>query len=274
EARIAPIGDRSAVKLFRLFSALALIAIIARTLTKLQVTPEAIFAVMLANSVIVPVLYALIILYARRDISDWLLGLIDENAGSSRFKTMLARHWHWIAIPVIVIIGGARAYESLSGRDVVPTGSILTVNVFVGLLLLETLLSFAIKRHHASVLAGSDKPEAHRLLPFVVRMVRTTILVVAAAVLVRVWAVDVLALVDQRSWANFSHGWTAGIITVLIAYFAWEGVRFATVHHGARSPATAPGQDGDPEIGQATASRLETLAPILRVALGVTIVLV
>jgi small-conductance mechanosensitive channel len=274
EARVAPVGDRSAVKLFWLFSALALIAIIARSLTALQVTPEAIFAVVLANSVIVPALYTLIILYARGDISDWLLRLIDENAGRSSFKAMLARHWHWIAIPVIVIIGGARAYEALSGRDVVPTGSILTVNVFVGLLLVETLLSFAVKRHDASVLAGSDKPEAHRLLPFAVRTLRTTILVVAAAVLVRVWAVDVLALVDQRSWANFSHGWTTGIITVLFAYFAWEGVRFATVHHGARSPAKAPGQDGDPEIGQATASRLETLAPILRVALGVTIVIV
>jgi len=274
EIRVAPIDDRSAKMLLRSFSAIVLIAIFGHGLLKIQDTPNALMAVGLANGVVIPALYVLIVFRARSSICDWLLGLIDQNAGGSKIKTTLARHWHWIAIPVIVVVGGARAYESLGQEGFVPNGIILTLNIFIALLLAETLLSFVGKRHQASVLARSDKPEAHRLFPFAVRIIRTTVLVLAAAVLFRSWAVDVLALVDQKSWANFSRGWTTGIVTVLVAYYAWEAVRFATGHHAVRPPAAVPGQEGDPEMSQATASRLETLAPILRVALGITIAII
>jgi moderate conductance mechanosensitive channel len=273
-ARIAPVGDRSAVKLYRLFGVAVLIVVIAQVWVGIQILPEAIFAAALSNGVIVPVIFAIIIFRARSDITDWMIGLSDESAGISGIKAGLARHAHWIAIAIFAVVGLARAYEALRQNLTVRAGIILTVNVLVGLLLVETLLSFVIKRHRASVLAASGHPEASRIFPFAVRTIRATILVVATAILIRAWAVDVLALIDEQSWANFSDAWTTAIVTALLAYFAWEGVRFATGHRAGRSPASVPGQEGDPEIGQATASRLETLAPILRVALGITILII
>jgi small-conductance mechanosensitive channel len=269
-ARIAPIGDRRAAKLYLLFGAAVLIAVIARIWTGVQVSPEAISAAILVNSIVVFAIYAFIIFRARSDISEWLLGL-SEGAGTTGIKAALARHWHWLAIPIILALGLARAYEALAERVVAPVGIFLTIDVFFGLLLVETLLSFMIKRHRASVLAASGHPEASRFIPFAVRTIRVTILVVATAVLVRIWAVDVLELVDEQGWANFSRAWTAAVITALLAYFAWEAVRFATERPVGQPPVTAAGQETDSAPTQATASRLQTLAPILRVALGIAI---
>jgi len=274
ELRLAPISDHSAAKLYRLFGAIVVAGIVAHGVLKIQITPEAIVAVGLAISVVIPSLYALIVIHCQSDIRDWLLGIIDENAGSSSIKAMLAQHWHLIALPVLVVLGLARAYEALSDSGVVAAGVIVTLNVAVGLLLAETLLSFVVKRHRASVLTASDHPEASHAYPFAVRAIRVTILVLAAAILVRTWTVEVLAVIKEENWANFSHAWSTAIITALLAYFAWEAVHFATKRHIGHAPTKTPGQDGESDSAQATASRLETLAPILRVILGITIIIV
>jgi small-conductance mechanosensitive channel len=94
----------------------------------------------------------------------------------------------------------------------------------------------------------------------------------AAAVLIRSWAVDGLALVDEQGWVEFRRAWTIAVITALIAYFAWEAVRFATERHIRRPALATHGQNAEEEA-QASASRLETLAPILRLVLGTAIVI-
>src|SRR5262249_30987792 len=106
-----------------------------------------------------------------------------------------------------------------------------------------------------------------------VRAVRATIWVGAAAVLVRTWAVDVLDLIDEQGWNEFRHGWTTAVMTALLAYFAWEAVHFATEPRHSRPKPGASGQEAETEQTPISASRLETLAPILRIMLGIVIVL-
>jgi len=104
-----------------------------------------------------------------------------------------------------------------------------------------------------------------------VRALRVTVLMAAAAVLIRSWAVDGLALVDEQGWVEFRRAWTIAVITALIAYFAWEAVRFATERHIGRPGLATHGQNAHLEEAQVSRSRLETLAPILRVVLGIAI---
>ena len=267
--RIAPVADESARRLLRLFGLAALVAILSQIWVALLTAPGAIAAAMLTNSVVVLAVFVLAVLAARDDVAGWLLGLIDEKARTKGIKAALARRWHWIALPILVVLAIARAYDALSDLFEVPVGAILTLYVVVGLLLAETLWTFIVRRHSAAILAG-DRAEAGRLMPFLVRAIRATLWVGAAWLLVRTWAVDVLLLVDEQAWGEFSHAWTTAVVTALLAYFAWEAVHFATERRGGRPKPGATGPESD--TGQPiSASRLETLAPILRILLGVVI---
>jgi moderate conductance mechanosensitive channel len=271
--RIAPIGDDSAYRLYRLYGFAVLIFILVRVWSGILVSPDAVSAAILANSLGVFVITAFIVLRTRGDVSSWLLGLIDASSHKTSVKAALARHWHWIALPILLALTLARANDALSNRLELPAGAILTLNIIVGLLLAETLSYFIVRTHRASLLAHSGRPHPGRLLPFVVRAVRATIWVGAAAVLVRTWAVDVLNLLDEQAWSEFRRAWTTSVLTVLFAYFAWEGVHFATERAGERPKPAPSGEGAEPEEVIVSGTRLETLAPILRIAGGIVIVL-
>jgi len=261
--RIAPVTNESAHRLFRLYGLVVLVIILARAWVGVLISPGAISAAMLTNSVAVTAILIFVVLRTRNDICSWLLGLMDEDARKRGVKAAFAQHWHWIALPILIVLGLARAYEALSDRFEVPVGATLTLNIVVGLLLVETLLFFIVRSHRAS----------GRLLPFLVRAVRAAIWVGAAAVLVRTWAVDVLNLVDEQGWSEFRRAWTTTVVTALLAYFAWEAVHFATERRSDRPEPGASGQETETGQAPVSATRLETLAPILRIALGIVIVM-
>ena len=270
-ARIAPITDESARRLFRLFGIAVAVSILARVWVGALVAPEAITAVELTNSVVVVAIFIFAVIRTRHDIGNWLRGLIAEGSRARGAKAALAGDWHWIAVPLLIVLAGARAYVALSQRIQAPSGAILTLSILLGLLLAETLLSFVVRPRTVPGVAAVGRREPGRLARFLVRALRATMWVVAAAVLVRTWAVDVLSLVDEQTWSEFSRAWTTAVITALMAYFAWEAVNFATERRG---PRPMPGAtDGESENAQAppSSSRLETLTPIFRVMLGVVI---
>ena len=255
----------------RLFSAAILVMILAMAWVGLLSLPGAVAAAMLTNSLFVLLVFVIVVLRGRNDISLWLTGLIDESGRAKGFKAGLARRWHWIALPIFVVLAIARAYDALSEAFSMPVGAILTLYVIFGLLLAETLSSFIVGRHEAAIRAGI-RAESGRFMPFLVRAVRATLWVGAAWLLVRTWAVDVLLLVDAETWGEFSRAWTTAVVTALVAYFAWEAVHFATERRSGR--VARPGAVGpESDAGQPlSATRLETLAPILRILLGVVIV--
>ena len=272
EIRIAPVPEESAHRLLRLYGLVILAFVAARAWVRILITPAALDAAILTNSFLLVVIVILVVVRTRRDIAAWLLGLIEDDAGKKGFKAALALHWHWIAVPILIVLGIARAYDALSNQFAVPPGAILTLNIIIGLLLAETLWAFIVRSNRASTLAASGSPGGGRLLPFLVRAARATLWVIAAAVVVRTWVVDVLGLLDEQAWQEFSHAWTTAIVTALAAYLAWEAVHFATEPRSARPKAAMPGEESETVQAPASASRLETLAPILRIVLGILIV--
>src|SRR5262249_22807068 len=200
------------------------------------------------------------------DIAAWFIGLIEGGPAKHGIKAALALHWHWFALPILIVITIARIYDALSVEFDMPTGVILTLNIIVGLALAETLLSFIIR----SARATTGETGGGRLLPFLVRAARAPLWLLAVAVLVRTGMVDILAIVDDLAWSNFAHAWRTAIVTALAAYLAWEAVHFATEPR--RVLVTSPGMEDAPE-GPVSATRLETLAPILRIILGIVIVM-
>ncbi|MGH6880478.1 MAG: hypothetical protein ACREFM_06140, partial [Hypericibacter sp.] len=272
--RIAPVPDASAHRIFGLFGFAVLVGIIGRAWIGLLTSPAAISAAILTNGTVELSIFIVVLFMLRADITVWLLGLIrDEGGGKGGIRMALAQHWHWIALPLLLVLGLGRIYDAVSDLFVFPFGAILTVNIILGLLLAETLWAFIIRHHRAAVLAASGSTDPGRLLPFLVRAIRATMWVIAAAVLVRTWAVDVLNLVDEQEWSRFSHAWTTTVVTALMAYFAWEAVHFATERRRGRPRAGVTGPESETGATSVGATRLETLAPILRLMLGIIIII-
>lgn len=268
--RIAPVNETVAHRISRLYLLAVIFAILARAWLALMTTSVAVDAVVLTNSISSLALLIFIVVLTRRDISSWLLGLIEEGRRESGVKATLAHHWHWLALPILAVLAGARAYDALSDRFEMPAGAISTLILLVGLLFAETLLSFLAGPPRTGGLAVGRR-QSGRPLRFLVRATRATMWLAAVAVLVRTWAVDVLDLVDERTWSAFSGAWTTAVIAALVAYFAWEAVHFATERQGPRPLPGAVDDKLEKAPASISSSRLETLAPILRVVLGIVI---
>src|SRR5262249_27639487 len=139
---------------FRLFGFVVLIAILGRAWVNVLVSPDAMPAAILINCVIELAILIFVVIQVRSDICNWLLGLIDEKSRKDGgIRAVLAQHWHWIALPVLIILAFARAHDALSYDVKFPYGAILTIYIFVGLLLAETLWSFILKRHRTTAAA-------------------------------------------------------------------------------------------------------------------------
>jgi len=274
--RIAPVTDESALRLFRLYGLSVLLFVLALAWVSILVSPGAISATILTNSMALLAFVIFVGIETRHDVGSWLLGLIDKNERKGGVKAALAQRWHWIALPIVIVLGLARAGDALSNRIELPGGAILTLDIIIGLLLVETLSSFIVRSRRAAALALNGRPDTGRLLPFLVRAVRATMWVGAAAVLVRTWAVDVLNVVDEQAWGEFSRAWRTTVVTALLAYFAWEAVLVTTRPRRAPPRPGASDEEADDEADEAplSATRLETLAPFLRIVLGILIVLV
>ena len=259
--RIAPVGDDSARRIAHVFDVVIVIAVISqRTWLHLLITPAALHAAILTNSLVIPTVLIYAILRLRSDIAGWFTGLIDGGAIKPGFRLAIAQHWHWIAVPLAILLGLVRIYAALSSDFEAPSSTRVTLNILVGLILAETLWSFITRSARRSAEAAGTG--GFPLLPFLIRAARVTIWVGATATLVRLWVVDVLALLDQASWSQYSHAWRTAIVTALVAYIAWDALYVATdarEKHG-----LAPGSEETP-IG---ATRLEALAPFLRVIFG------
>jgi small-conductance mechanosensitive channel len=268
--RIAPISDQSATDLFRLFGIAVATAILTRAWVGVLVTPGAIAAAVLTNSVIVLTVYILVILRSRKQISEWFLGLIDKTH-HSRIKEALATHWIWIAIPIVVVLAVARIYGGLTGQLDVPVATLLTLNILLGLFLVETLHVYGRRHHWTGDAVDPAMAVAHPLAHLLVRIMRVTLFVAAAAILIRTWAVEALNFVGSEDWNVFSRAWASALTTALLAYFAWEAVRLFTSHPGTTRAVTLPGQEADSEETQVSATRIQTLMPILRIALGIAV---
>ncbi len=272
--RLVPVSDGSARHILRLLVFCVLVGIVGRSWIDLLASPAAISAAILTNSFVEIAIFIVVLFSLRGAMASWLLGLIGpENRQRVGIRVALAQQWHWIVLPILILLGAGRVYDAVSDQFAFPFGAILTLNILIGLLLAETLWSFILRHHRAAVLAASGKASPGRLLPFLVRAVRATMWVVAAAVLVRTWAVDVLNLVDEQAWSQFSRAWTTTVITALLAYFAWEAVHFATERRRDRPKAGVTGPESETGPTSVGATRLETLAPILRLMLGIIIII-
>ena len=273
-ARLAEISDTDARAIYAgvggTIIVILFVRIVMRFLLATDVPLDAIACGQVVTAVLLVAIFVGVSVSLRRPVADWLRGL-SPMAEPGPFVTSVSRNWLAFAIPFFVILGAAQIHGALAGRVTVGAALILTLNVVIGLLLIETAID-RVRRFQVAhkVSSGDERP---RVADAVARCARVAILVGAAGLIAEIWLFEVLGIVDSSRFAALVATATTVGGTIFVAYCAWEAVKFVTARYVVRhTPGVGHHSDSEDDVAPTSTSRVATLMPLLRVALMVVIV--
>lgn len=277
QARLAEIGDNDATRIYRWASAVIAVAIILndiqRILNGMQSSPLILACAVIVSTIVLTCLLVVAATAIREPMALWLHGL-SHGGKPGPLVTRLARFWLIIAIPFFLALGIAHVYGALTTLMGVHLAVSKTMNVLIGLLILESFMDKVCRLMQTDKAGSSHFRE--RAVEALMRCVRVAILLGALSILFRIWAVTGIGMMDMNGYnALASAALPAGTI-LLGAYCAWQGVEYFTGRYAIKAGTGLPGhQDGDDAnaLQPATASRMSTLMPLLRVTLTLAIII-
>ena len=274
QARLAEIDDAGALKIYRWTSAVILVAIlltdIRRILDGMQSPPLVIACAMLVNALLLTGLIIGASVAIREPMAKWFHGL-SQGGKPGPLVASVARFWLVIAIPFFLILGMARIYGALTTANGVHEAIMMTLNVLIGLLVVESFMDKVCRLMRLDIDVSHSRRE--RAIEALMRCVRVAILLGALSLLFRIWAVHGVGMMDMSGYnALAAAALPAGAI-LLGAYCAWQVVEYFTKLYATPVASGLPGhQDTEDAAAPTTASRMSTLMPLLRVTMLLAIV--
>ncbi len=279
-ARIAPVGDADASRIYHTLSIVTLVMAATRSwglfLLGSGAAPDTIAAASLVNNLVITAIYAGAAWYARDAVARWFVTMIEhQHHAGDRFRIVLARNWIIFAFVLFLAMAVAYAYGVLFARFGVLPALNRTLLIVIGLILLETLFDYVTRRLVKPAPTNEAGTAEPRFVDVAARCLRVLTRIAALLVVAEAWVVDVLAVVrPEHVWTFARGGLTAGA-TLFLAFVAWEIVKFLAQRYAVRNPVLQPGADPEEGEGEPTpsnVSRLRTLLPVMRVAMAVIIV--
>jgi small-conductance mechanosensitive channel len=271
-ARLAAIDDGAARIIYRevtfVIAGIVAIRAILRTLLLTGTPSEAVSAGQLITGFVILALLLRAVSICREAAGHWFEDL-GRKPGRVSLGELAGRNWAPIAICFFVLLTAARIYGIVSFRHSVSAAMVLTLNVVIALIFLETLSDY-FTRGSGSVAAGAARGDG-RFRRVIARSVRVAALIAAAALVAQTWVVDVLGLVDASGWQSLTRSSVSAAVTMFIAFVVWELVKFVTERS---APGAVSGAHDEDAEGGASASRFATIAPLLRIGLGIAIMVV
>ncbi|MBS7543572.1 mechanosensitive ion channel family protein [Ancylobacter oerskovii] len=274
QARLAEINDAEALKVYRWASALILAAIVLadfrRILDGIHSPPLVVACATLINSLLLTGLLIAAAIAIREPVAKWFHG-ISQGGRPGPLVAGLARFWLILAIPFFLVLGMARVYGALTTANSLHEAIVMTMNVLIGLLILESFMDKVCRLMQADIEITHSRRE--RAIEALMRCVRVAILLGALTLLFRIWAVHGVGMMDMSGYnAMAAAALPAGAI-LLGAYCAWQAVEYFTQLYAAPAAGGLPGhQDTEDTAAPTTASRMSTLMPLLRVTMLLAIV--
>ena len=278
QARLATVDDKDAHDTYYRISGLVLFAIfegiLVRALPAAGASMEAAAAGRIVANIILFCLIAWFCIKSRRAVAQWFAGA----ASTSRMRLMLSQNWHLIAIPFFALLALAIIYGAVVGRHSQSAAMILTMNLVLAVIFFETLGDYL--RHRSGPDAAIASPDAAGAaapredlpgLNLVFRCLRAALLIIVATVILQTWTVHVFGLVDESAWRGATHTSVVTGVALFASYVAWELVRYLTDRYMGANRTVAAASSNEDGPRPPTASRLATLAPLLRVAAAIAI---
>jgi small-conductance mechanosensitive channel len=206
-----------------------------------------------------------IVLWTVFQVRAPIAALIRGEGKHNAVVGWLADLWPVLAVVFFVGIVAARVYDTLAGTPVEAGAGILSVLLVVTLPVVDMLLCRAVAAG-----AARPRPEGSTGPGFVAayenvfrRAIHIVVTVVGLFVLALLWDVNLFAVAQASMGGKISSSLFGICIVLLLSYLVWEIAKTAIDRRLA-----AEGTQG-PDV---PASRLQTLLPLLRALIFVTIV--
>jgi moderate conductance mechanosensitive channel len=270
-ARLCLVDDGEARVAYRSVSTVILLftagVILTNVLVAIQTPLEAISAGRLLLGPIYLAALLWLVIRTAAAARQWFGGL----TGVPRAWRWIGSHWIAVMVPFFLLLEAALIYGAVSGLANVAPALRLTLGLAAGLLIFETLLSALLQRVDSWLPGRTPASELPKLPDVLARCLRVFVLIVVGVNLSKAWVVHVLGLVDASEWNTLTLELRTAGITLFAAFVLWELLKFVTDPYVSHKPWKGGG--GGAAVS-ASSSRLATLVPLLRVALGIVIALV
>lgn len=276
-ARLAMMGNDDAWLVYRRISAVILsiviLRIILRVLIAIKADSAGISFAQVAGALVIFGAFMWAVRGCRAAVGEWFADL-GRVEGRVSLGERAGRSWTVFAVPFFAVVTLAQIYGAVALRFSIPSAMLLTLNVVIALILLETLSDFLTRRMEGHALATKTARPA-RLSDVVARCVRIAAFIAAGTIVAQTWIVDVFALVDQSGWRQLTRNSVTAATTLFLAFVGWELVKYFTNRYAAANGAVGTGGPVDEDAARpGGASRLATMMPLLRLALAIVITIV
>jgi small-conductance mechanosensitive channel len=217
---------------------------------------------------IVACMILVFIMQNRAAVTDWLQA---KSQGDGWYRTPLARVadiWHLAAGLYIATIYAIWAFGGSAGFDFMLRASLLTVIIVGASILSGTALDHLVDRiFDISQEMRERYPQlearANRYVPALHKMLRWTVLIVAAIALFEVWGMDVLSILASGGGKRFMSAFVTILVIAAIALGIWELVSSMIERYLARLEASG--------VRSQSTARIRTLLPMLRNVLQIVL---
>jgi small-conductance mechanosensitive channel len=272
EARIVLLDDndaRLASQFFLVIAAVMAIRTWVLVLSADSVTAPTLAAALLLNNLLFLTTSFWAAYRSRDAIARWIGSDWTGRGLVSPFRRFAADRWILFAGSLAVLLAFGHLYGALSGRVEVSSGLTLTLRSLLLLIFVAAVLQFIARRLGAPNSSDADPTAATRVSAPLVRVIRAVIFLGTLYWLAWLWFVDSLNVVSSESWQNANSRLLQPALVIVLGLLAWTAIKFATDRYLAlHMPAT--GAAGSVATA-ATASRLKTLLPLVRLAFGIAL---
>jgi small-conductance mechanosensitive channel len=273
-ARLCHVHDSEARVMYHGISTVILVIILGVILTSTLGAIQTPLDALAAGRVLATPIYVAAFLWFVIRSADAARQWFGSHSGVPWLWRWIGNHWIAAASAFFILLGAALIYGAISGQVNVAIAMRLTLGLAAGLLIFETLLGALLQRVDSALPGRTPASDVPKLPDVLARCLRVFVLIGVGVVLAKAWAVNVLGLVDASEWNTLTLEMRTAGATLFAAFVIWELLKFATDPYVAQKPRKASDGGGSALAASPSASRLSTLVPLLRVALGIVIGLV
>jgi len=269
EGRIAPVDDGQAGRLLVALNFVIVLPMIGRHLLMFMTATGATAAVVSTTVVLyVPFIGAallLVVWHWRHDMAAWLGGMVHEKDVFHSMKSAMAHGWWVVGLVFYALAGVAAILAALTERESATRGLGAIESMLILLLLFETLVHSKIKHLQMEVPTLAD---------VVAGCVRLAFRLIVVIVVVDAVVMSTLGLMTPAEWEPRERALRIAAISAFATYALWRIVKYRMDRYIADNPLPVAGfvADADDDA-PATASRLRTVMPVLRITAGIAILI-
>ncbi|MFQ6024799.1 MAG: mechanosensitive ion channel domain-containing protein, partial [Acidiferrobacterales bacterium] len=203
----------------------------------------------------------------RRAIADLIRGE-PRGEAVSRARRIFAETWHLLAIVGVFGIYITSLITRLAGHDLPRAAGLLTLLIIVA----TPLADAGIRRALTSFFATRGTNSQAIYEPVIRRSLRIVLALLVVITLAELWGINVFSMAETGIGAEATRAVLDIGLTLLIGYVGWQIAKTAINRRLAPEPGEAEVQESGGEVGGEGLSRVQTLLPLFRRFLYITIV--